>query len=364
MTDLADRLADLTLALVAIPSVTGDEAAIAERVGELARSGGATVSRHGNAVVAISSGEGPGIGLFGHLDTVKPHEDQATERRGTSVHGCGASDMKGALAVMLALLEAKPRRRTIFVFYDQEEGPYATNGLRSLLDAENLPEMALGLALEPTSNAIQAGCLGGLHARVTFEGRRAHSARPWQGENALYKATRYLDRLAARDRTPVSVGGLVFYEVMTATMAQTFNSRNVVPDRFALNVNYRFAPGKALAAARAELEEMVRGEAAIDVIDEAPSGAVSIDQPLLAEWMRKHVLLVEPKQAWTDVAQLTAHGIPAVNFGPGDPAQAHQAGEFVEVDDLVKGYLLLADLVGVEGARGPGPGQERAPEKQ
>ncbi len=347
--DPADRLATDTLALVRIPSATGAEEAIAAHILEACAARGADVRRVGRCVIATRPGHQAGepcFGLFGHLDTVKPADDQAYERVSDRIYGCGASDMKGALAVMLALLAESHRASLVAVFYDREEGPYQENGLRHLLASGELPAIDVALALEPTSNAIQAGCLGGLHAEISFRGRRAHSARPWQGDNAIYKATGYLARLAAFEPRAVEVGGLTFREVMSATMARTANSRNVVPDLFAVNVNYRFAPGKSLQQARAELEDMVGGEADVAYRDEAPAGAVAHDHPLLAGWRGRHALPVEPKQAWTDVAQLSQAGIPAVNFGPGDPAQAHQAGEFVEIAALVRSHDLLADLLG------------------
>ena len=344
---LVETLAGLTLDLVRICSVTGDEGPIAAWPLEASRARGADAVRLGNSVVAVRPGAAgtPTIGLFGHLDTVAPAPDQAYERRGETVYGCGASDMKGALAVMLELLGRQTRAGVVAVFYDREEGPYSDNGLRKLLETGALPPMDLALALEPTDNTIQAGCMGGLHAQVTFKGKRAHSARPWQGENALHKAAGFLKRLAERERQEVLAGGLPFYEVMTATTAATFNSRNVVPDRFILNVNYRFAPGKPVGTARDEIAAAVAGEAEIEIVDEAPAGEVFHDHPLLAAWRDRFALPVEPKQAWTDVAQLTANGIPAVNFGPGDPAQAHQAGEHVEISALVRAYALLVDLL-------------------
>jgi succinyl-diaminopimelate desuccinylase len=174
---------------------------------------------------------------------------------------------------------------------------------------------------------------------VTFLGRRAHSARPWQGENAIYKAIGFLERLRDRGRKAVPFGeNLVYYEVMNATMAGTENSRNVVPDRFTLNVNYRFAPGKSLDDAKAELEAEVGGEAEVRFVDEAPAGAVCLAHPLLAPWQQAQGLAIEPKQAWTDVARLTARGVPAVNFGPGETAQAHQARESLAIADLETNY--------------------------
>ncbi len=348
--DLADRLAALTLELLAVPSVTGDEAAIAGRVAALAGNRGCEVRRHGNSVVAHRAGPGPAIGLFGHLDTVSPAKDQPVGRQGDRLLGCGASDMKGGLAVMLDLAAAAPvaagsqAADLWLVFYDREEGPYESNGLRTLLPL--LPRLDLAIALEPTGNVVQAGCMGGIHAQVTFRGQRAHSARPWQGRNAIYGAAGVLRRLAELSPREVRIAGLPFYEVMSATMATTANSRNVVPDAFTVNVNVRFAPGRTAAEAAAELVDLVAGEAEVAIVDAAPAGDVRVDQPLLAGWIQRAGLAVEPKQAWTDVAQLTAAGIPAVNLGPGDPAQAHQAGEWVEIEALVTCHELLSDLLG------------------
>lgn len=348
-------LAELTLELCRIPSETGSEAAIADALEARCRAlvGSERVRRVGNSVVAWGPRrEGrPTIGLFGHSDTVKPAADQPLEIRDGRVFGCGASDMKGGLAVMLELLaEADAlERNLVAVFYDKEEGPAVDNGLEPLFLSGAIPSMDLGICLEPTDNRIQAGCVGGLHATVTFRGRRAHSARPWQGENAIYRAISTLERLRDFGRREVQVGPLTFYEVMNATMASTSNSRNVIPDAFSLNVNYRFAPGKPLSVAAQELEACVGQEAEITVIDEAPSGEVCLDHPLVVAWQAEQAregepLEVEAKQAWTDVARLTARGIPAVNFGPGETAQAHQARESLPVAYLEAGYAALRRL--------------------
>jgi succinyl-diaminopimelate desuccinylase len=348
-------LADLTLALCAIPSETGTEGAIADDLEArcVALLGPAHVQRHGNSVVALPPHRAsrPTLGLFGHSDTVKPASDQPLAIRDGRVYGCGASDMKGGLAVMLALLADHEALgcNLVAVFYDKEEGPAHDNGLEPVLASGLLPAMDLAVCLEPTDNRIQAGCVGGLHATVTFRGRRAHSARPWQGENAIYKAIGVLEHLRAFGRREVRVGPLTFYEVMNATMASTANSRNVVPDAFTLNVNYRFAPGKPLDTAERELRELVGADAEVAVIDEAPSGQVCLEHPLLAAWMAAEAregapLEVEAKQAWTDVARLTARGIPAVNFGPGETAQAHQANESIPIAYLESGYAALRRL--------------------
>ncbi|MFP5502132.1 MAG: succinyl-diaminopimelate desuccinylase [Candidatus Sericytochromatia bacterium] len=345
MTITPDRLAQWTLDLCAVPSVTCDEDRLCSEVAQWVSAMGPdlTVTRVGNSLVChppLVEGR-PTVGLFGHLDTVKPAADQPLEIMDERVYGCGASDMKGGLAVMLGLLterEQLTKANLVCVFYDKEEGPATENGLEPLLQSGAVPALDFAFCLEPTDNRVQVGCVGGLHARVTFQGRRAHSARPWQGENAIYKAIAFLTRLRDRGRIPVAFGPLTYYEVMNATMAETQNSRNVVPDRFVVNVNYRFAPGKTLDQAKAELVNEVAGEAEVEIIDEAPSGQVYLDHPLFTPWQQALGLETEPKQAWTDVARLTARGIPAVNFGPGETAQAHQARESIAVADLAFNY--------------------------
>lgn len=349
------NLAELTLELCRIPSETGSEQAIADELEARCRAlvGSDAVRRVGNSLVAWGPrhADRPTIGLFGHTDTVKPAEDQPLEIRDGRVFGCGASDMKGGLALMLDLLAQAEtlERNLLVVFYDKEEGPAVDNGLEPLFASGVIPAMDLGICLEPTDNRIQAGCVGGLHATVTFHGRRAHSARPWQGENAIYKAIATLERLRDFGRREVTVGPLTFYEVMNATMASTANSRNVIPDAFHLNVNYRFAPGKPLDVAADELRAVIGPEAEVTIIDEAPSGAVCLDHALLSRWREVQEaagqpLEVEAKQAWTDVARLTARGIPAINFGPGETAQAHQARESIPVAYLEAGAAALRSL--------------------
>lgn len=349
-------LAELTLELCRIPSETGFEAAIADHLEARCRAlvGSDNVRRVGNSLIAWGPrrDDRPTIGLFGHTDTVKPAEDQPLEIRDGRVYGCGASDMKGGLALMLALLaEADAlNRNLVAVFYDKEEGPAVDNGLEPVFASGLVPPLDLAICLEPTDNRIQAGCVGGLHATVTFKGRRAHSARPWQGENAIYKAIGALDRLRAFGRREVKVGPLTFYEVMNPTMASTSNSRNVIPDAFVLNVNYRFAPGKPLDVAAEELRALIGTDAEVTIIDEAPSGEVCLEHPLIREWQETqaqlgHPLEVEAKQAWTDVARLTARGIPAINFGPGETAQAHQARESIPIAYLEAGYAALRRLL-------------------
>ena len=352
MTDreLAERLAARTLELCRIPSVIGNERAIADHLETWARAHfpAELVDRVGHTLVLGRLDEGrQNVGLFGHLDTVPPHANDAEpQREGDRVVGLGASDMKGGLGLMQLLVEEGALERTpfnvLFVMYEREEGPYLENGLGPLFEQRpQLEKLAFALCLEPSDNAIQMGCCGALHATLTFEGQSAHSARPWQGENAIHKAGPLLTRL--RDRAPVEVEvqGFRFREVMTATLASGGRARNVVPDAFTLNLNYRFAPTRSLDDAQAEVLRFVGGEAKVAFTDLAPAGPVFAEHPLLARLRQTTGAPIESKQAWTDVARLGLHGIPAVNFGPGHGAQAHQAHEHVELASLVRGYRLL-----------------------
>jgi len=355
MEPIGRRLADTTLALCAIPSVTGAERAIADDLERRARAmAGVRVQRVGDSVVA-EIGLGATLALFGHSDTVRPATDQPLEIAGDRVFGCGASDMKGGLAVMLELLAEASRGehrgvRLRCVFYDKEEGPADESGILPLL-SEPAPvdhDVTLALCLEPTDNQIEAGCVGGLHARVAIPGKRAHSARPWLGENALHAAAPLLAALGKRDRTIVHAQGLTFFEVLSATQAATESSRNVVPDRFVLNLNYRFAPGKGSPIAIEELKAFVAEHAPaalVEIVDVAPSGDVRLDEPNLAAWIAAQKLPVAAKQAWTDVARLTSRGLAAVNFGPGETAQAHQARESISIAALAAHHHAMRALL-------------------
>jgi succinyl-diaminopimelate desuccinylase len=348
----ASDLAQLTLDLCQIPSETGSEQRIANYVEARCRKAApeAQLHRIGNSVVCIPALEEvqenglPSVALVGHLDTVRCAADQRYEISGGRVYGCGASDMKAGVAVMLALLDrwqSLSGAHPVWIFYDREEGPYEENGLEPVLESGVLPRLDLAFVLEPTDGAVQLGCMGVLNARVSVRGKRAHSARPWQGENALYRAVPLLERLRDRERREVEFGELTFYELITATQAATFNSPNVVPDVFELNLNCRFAPGRSIEEAVAELHELVGASGEVEVRDAAPAGEVYLDHPLLNAWRKSERLPIAPKQAWTDVARLTERGIPAVNYGPGETAQAHQADEWCSIASLDTAYNSL-----------------------
>ena len=351
-TTIGDELAALTLDLCRIPSETCREARLADWVEARCRrfvGPRGAVYRIGRSVVCdplagTPRGDLPTVALVGHLDTVKCAEDQDYAIREGRVYGCGSSDMKAGIAVMLALLERWRELRgprPLFVFYDGEEGPAEGNGLETVLESGLLPPIDFAFLLEPTDRALQLGCMGVMHATVTVRGRRAHSARPWQGENAIYRALPLLQRFAGWERREVRFGELTFYEVVVVTRAGTDNSKNVVPDALRLNVNFRFAPGRTAEEAEAELRALVGEDGEVVVTDHAPAGAVYLDHPLVEPWRLREGLALQPKQAWTDVARFTARGVPAVNFGPGETSQAHQANEWCSVDSLEHCYTAL-----------------------
>jgi succinyl-diaminopimelate desuccinylase len=350
---LRGRLLEDLLWFLECPSVTGEERLLCDDLeARISRLPGWKIERVSNSLAVRR--ESPDASreklvLAGHLDTVPEPEDGLPVRvEGEKVYGRGASDMKAGDAVMLALLEDFPWEvswaEPAFVFYEREEGPYAENGLEEVfarspwvLDAE------LALLLEPTAGALEVGCVGTAQIEVTFRGCPAHSARPWQGENAISAAGKFLAGLHERQVEEVVVEGLTFYEVLVPTMARGGRAKNVVPDAFWINVNYRIAPGKDLEDVRRVFEELLEGRAEHEVADYAPSGPVELDNPLLQRLIGTG-LGVRPKQAWTDVARFAERGVAAANFGPGLPSQAHQRAEFAELPLIEECYERLASF--------------------
>jgi len=196
---------------------------------------------------------------------------------------------------------------------------------------------------EPTAAALEVGCVGTSQVEITFRGRSAHAARPWQGENALTRAGEFLSLLHERPAEKVIVEGLPFYEVLTPTLARGGRAKNIVPDSFVVNVNYRFAPGRDLEDVKRVFEDLLGDSASFEVVDFAPSGPVNLNNPLLRELIDTG-LEVRPKQAWTDVARFSERGVAAANFGPGLPSQAHQEAEYAELPLLEECHSQLASF--------------------
>lgn len=352
MTDLARALDETLLWLCAIASPIGEERALCDAVSarlENARPA-APIRRYGDSVVVPlvrAAGRRPHVALAGHLDTVRT-ENGPARIEGGRCFGSGASDMKSGLAVMIALAERFDRSKLgvdlTLVFYAREEGPFAENELGPVLEQD--PELGgvdLAVCLEPSDNRLHLGCNGSIHALVTFEGRTGHSARPWEGENAVYKAAPFLAEIAARAPEPHVIDGHTYRTVTTITQAKDgARGRNVVPDRFVLNLNHRFAPDTSLEQAKADVLALVGGRAKVELTDLSPAALPSASHPFVRALVEAGVRGVEPKQAWTDVARFAARGIAAVNFGPGENAQAHQKNESTSLELLHEGYAICA----------------------
>lgn len=345
-------LVETTKWLVGIPSVTGDEdaivAAVAERLGSAYTAD--EITQVGKSVVVGRRTGRPLILLVGHLDTVPSQGAPPPFVDGDRLYGLGSCDMKGGLAVMLHLLESPGvvdgPFDVIGVFYDAEEGPADANGLEPVLNQLGwLLDAELAVVLEPSDSEIQLGCNGTLNATVEFHGKSSHSARPWWGENAVTKAGEWLSKLHSRAPESFIIDGLEYREVMSVTMASGGIARNIIPDRFTLNLNYRFSPEKTIDEAIQQLMTVCDVADAVTVFDAAPAGPVNRNHPLVA---RLHDVSEAPytaKQGWTDVARLGTRGVLGVNFGPGEASQAHQAGESVRITDLEDSYQALFELL-------------------
>ena len=327
--------------LVDIPSVTGNEGRICTEVATrlYPALGRDAVDRIGDSLIAGRRTGRPLLLLAGHLDTVPSQGQKPAAVSGDRLHGLGSADMKAGLAVMIHLLEDANVRAgpydVIGIFYAGEEGPSTGNQLEDVLDkAPWMSQAMFAVVLEPSDGELQLGCNGLVNATVTFEGKSAHSARPWLGENAITKAGEWMTRLHQLEPREVDVDGLVFREVISVTRASGGIANNIIPPRFDLNVNYRFPPTRSLKEAEAHLQEMCEGADAFVIVDSAPAGPVRADTPFVTRLAEVSGAPRAAKQGWTDVARFGGFGVAAVNYGPGETAQAHQADESVALADL------------------------------
>ncbi|MCW3000862.1 MAG: succinyl-diaminopimelate desuccinylase [Conexibacter sp.] len=344
---LAERLADRVLELVDIPSESGSEAALAAHVLDLLGPAGARDAGDTCIVAgATERGDRPLVLLAGHLDTVPAQGNLPGSRDPEWVHGLGAADMKAALGVMIELALAPPPDAALdvgFVFFGREELPFGDSALTPLLAREpGLAQADLVVVMEPTGNALHAGCVGNINATWTFRGVAGHSARPWLADNAIHRAAAGIAALAQLEPVDHEFAGLTFREVVSAVTIHGGVARNVVPDTCVAEVNMRYAPGTSAAAAEARLRELCEPYGELRIDGNAPSGAVPDGNPLAQRLITAGDLSVAPKQAWTPVAEFAAAGVDAINFGPGDPAYAHRRDERVAIASLVQSYTTLA----------------------
>jgi succinyl-diaminopimelate desuccinylase len=340
-----DRLAERTLALVSIPSVSRSEAeAMAYVRHELSLE---PLFANDDVLFATTARrEGrPLVLLAGHVDTVPAQDNLAGRIEDGAVFGLGASDMKGGIAVMLEMAgwtrSVEPELDLGFLFFTREELPAEESPLPAFLEESADAKAAdLAIVLEPTDNELHVGCVGNLSAQLTFRGVSAHSARPWTGENAIHNAAATLAPLAELEPLDVEVDGLVFREVVSAVAIEGGIADNVVPDRCVARLNYRYAPGRTREQAEERIRELA-GDAEVEILGNSPPAHVVVDRPLVTRLREAGGFAVRPKQAWTPVAQFAEVGLDAVNLGPGATRYAHRADERVEIEELVRTYESL-----------------------
>ncbi|QKT10777.1 succinyl-diaminopimelate desuccinylase [Rhodococcus sp. W8901] len=352
---------DLTAALVDIHSVSQDEGVIADAVEAALReqTSGFEVIRSGNAVLARTARGLPSrVMLAGHLDTVPIADNvpsrRTTDERGDLLHGCGTVDMKSGDAVFLHLAATISdfAHDLTLVFYDCEEIAAQYNGLGRI--ERDLPEwLAADVAIlgEPTAGFIEAGCQGTLRVRLTTSGVRAHSARSWLGDNAIHKFAPVLDRLSAYEARSVDIDGCVYREGLSAVRIAGGVAGNVVPDAAEMDVNFRFAPDRSVEQAVEHVREVFEPSAlgglelGFEVTDSSPGALPGLSNPAAAALIEAAGGQYRAKYGWTDVSRFSALGIPAVNYGPGDPNLAHKRDEHVPVEQItdvtrvLRGYL-------------------------
>jgi len=352
--DLTGDLVTLTRALCDVPSVSGDERALADAVESALRLlPHLEVLRDGDAVVARTHlGRTERVVVAGHLDTVPPAGNLPSQLRGSGqdaqVWGRGTVDMKGGVAVQLALaaVVTEPTRDVTWVFYDQEEVEATRNGLGRLV--RNHPEWVtcdVAVLCEPTGAGIEGGCNGTLRADVQIHGKAAHSGRAWLGVNAIHGAAPVLARLAAYVPRAAEVDGLVYREGMNAVAVRGGIAGNIIPDECVVSVNHRFAPDRSVAQAEAHVRELFDGYDVV-VTDAVGGARPGLDHPAVAAFVAATSAATgrppAAKEGWTDVARFGELGIPAVNFGPGDPTLAHADDERCPVHQLFTCFAGLS----------------------
>lgn len=335
---------ELTRQLCDIESVSGDEATLADEIA-LAVGGmpHLDVTRHGNTVVARTSlGRPQRVVIAGHIDTVPVNGNLPTrlvDEGMPELWGRGTVDMKAGVAVQLKLAVelARPAVDVTWLWYDNEEVESSKNGL-GLLAAARPELLAADFAIlgEPSNGAVEGGCNGTLRVDVVTTGRRAHSARAWMGENAIHAAAPVLALLAAYQPRTVEVDGLAYREGLNAVKISGGVAGNVIPDECVVHVNYRFAPSRSGAEAVAHLDELFGHLGTVRVVDLAEGARPGLDAPLARRFVEAVGGVAYPKYGWTDVARFSALGIPAVNYGPGDPSRAHADDERVPLHQIVE----------------------------
>ncbi|MCC2034208.1 succinyl-diaminopimelate desuccinylase [Microbacterium allomyrinae] len=340
--ELTESAVDLTRTICDIPSVSGDETGLADAIfAAISGLPHLDVYRDGDTIVARTHlGRAQRVVIAGHIDTVPINDNVPTRdivEDGTAyIWGRGTVDMKAGVAVQLKLAAelTDPRVDITWMWYDHEEVDADLNGLTRL--ARTRPDLFAGdfaILGEPSNGEVEGGCNGNLRAIIRTEGVRAHSARAWIGENAIHKAAPILERLAHYQPRDLEVEGLVYREGLNAVRIRGGVAGNVIPDLCEVEVNYRFAPSRDVAEATRHVRDVFDGFA-VDIVDVAAGARPGLDAPLAREFLSAVGAEPRPKYGWTDVARFSALGVPAVNYGPGDPHLAHHDEERVPVAQI------------------------------
>jgi succinyl-diaminopimelate desuccinylase len=333
--DLSLTAPALTAQIVDIESVSGSEKPLADAIeAAVRRLPHLAVHRDGNAVVARTGlGRDQRVVLAGHIDTVPVAANLPSRLERDALYGCGTSDMKSGVAVQLRLaaMVPEPNRDVTYVFYDGEEVEAERNGLLRI--SRGRPELLAGdlaVLMEPTGGVVEGGCQGTLRAEILARGKRAHSGRSWLGVNAIHEAGRILDVLRAHQAAEPEVDGLTYHEGLNAVFISGGVAGNVIPDECVVTVNFRFAPDRSADQAQEYVRELFAGFQ-VAVTDVAGGARPGLAEPAAAAFAAAVGGTPRAKLGWTDVARFASLGIPAVNYGPGDPQLAHRADEHVRI---------------------------------
>ena len=334
------NLEKLTKELIDIESVTGNENAVLDFIeqflltsefsGELIRNEGGIIAYHPSSVSNIA--------LVGHVDTVPIDDQQVYLKDDSKIYGRGSVDMKSGIAVLLEIMNSN-FKNVSGVFYTAEEGPMVNNGLELLMPIikDNF-DLEFAIILEPTNGEVQLGCLGSVNADLQINGKSAHSARPWMGENPILKLSDVINYLEENEIQESVIDGLTFKQIITATTISGGTANNVIPSQVNLNINYRFLPTQSENEAAEFIIETFSKYGVIKIKNTSNGALPNLELQKVKEFISISGAEVTPKQAWTDIARFSAEGIAAVNFGPGDPLLAHSPDEFVNTNQIVESY--------------------------
>ena len=337
------NLNELTQKLIDIESVTGNENEVINFIEKYLTDEGydGEIFRNEGGLIVSSPNSNPKIALVGHLDTVPIDENQKIVSDEENIYGRGSVDMKAGVAVMMKTLLDK-NKDVIGVFYTAEEGSSEQNGLNFLMDILKKDfSIELAIVMEPSSLECQLGCNGSLNANLDLVGISSHSARPWMGENPFFKLNKVADYLSENEIKDFDIDGLIYKQVVTVTKIQGGVANNVTPPKISMNVNFRFVPTFSSDDAENYIKDELEHFGEVTSKNIATGALPNKNLGMISEFISKTGLDVTPKQGWTDVARFTDEGIPAINFGPGDPLLAHTSDEFVNKNEILESYEIL-----------------------